>query len=182
MTHQLLKADIGIAMGITGTEVSKDAASMILTDDNFSTIVKAITTGRNIYANIKNSIRFLLSGNTAAIIAVIYSSFAGLPVILLQFILLFINLLTDSLPAIAIGMEPSHGDVLKDKPRDPKEPILTNSLAISILIEGLIIAIFVVIGYYIGYGSTKDALKGSTIAFQYYVLLDCSMDLIVEKT
>ncbi|QNM15900.1 cation-translocating P-type ATPase [Fusobacterium hominis] len=166
----LKKADIGIAMGITGTEVSKDAASMILTDDNFSTIVKAITTGRNIYANIKNSIRFLLSGNTAAIIAVIYSSFAGLPVIFAPVHLLFINLLTDSLPAIAIGMEPSHGDVLKDKPRDPKEPILTNSLAISILIEGLIIAIFVVIGYYIGYGSTKDALKGSTIAFSVLCL------------
>ncbi len=113
----LKRADIGIAMGITGTEVSKDAASMILTDDNFSTIVKAVTTGRNIYANIKNSIRFLLSGNTAGILAVLYSSLVGLPVIFAPVHLLFINLLTDSLPAIAIGMEPSHGDVLTEKPR-----------------------------------------------------------------
>ena len=161
----LKRADIGIAMGITGTEVSKDAASMILTDDNFSTIVKAITTGRNIYANIKNSIRFLLSGNTAGILAVIYASFAGLPVIFAPVHLLFINLLTDSLPAIAIGMEPSHGEVLKDKPRDPKEPILTRNLSTKILLEGLVIATFVIIGFYLGYGETKDALKGSTMAF-----------------
>lgn len=161
----LKRADIGIAMGITGTEVSKDAASMILADDNFSTIVKAVTTGRNIYANIKNSIRFLLSGNTAAILAVIYSSFAGLPVIFAPVHLLFINLLTDSLPAIAIGMEPSHGEVLKEKPRDPKEPILTQALSSRILGEGLLIAIFVMAGFYLGYGEMKDALKGSTMAF-----------------
>ncbi|WP_291259347.1 cation-translocating P-type ATPase [Fusobacterium sp.] len=161
----LKRADIGIAMGITGTEVSKDAASMILADDNFSTIVKAITTGRNIYANIKNSIRFLLSGNTAAILAVIYASFAGLPVIFAPVHLLFINLLTDSLPAIAIGMEPSQGEVLKDKPRDPKEPILTKSLSMRILGEGFIIATCVIIGFYFGFGSMKDALKGSTMAF-----------------
>ena len=161
----LKRADIGIAMGITGTEVSKDAASMILADDNFSTIVKAVTTGRNIYANIKNSIRFLLSGNTAAILAVIYSSFAGLPVIFAPVHLLFINLLTDSLPAIAIGMEPSHGEVLKEKPRDPKEPILTQALSGRILTEGLLIAIFVMIGFYLGYGEMHDALKGSTMAF-----------------
>lgn len=161
----LKRADIGIAMGITGTEVSKDAASMILADDNFSTIVKAVTTGRNIYSNIKNSIRFLLSGNTAAILAVIYSSFANLPVIFAPVHLLFINLLTDSLPAIAIGMEPSHGDVLREKPRDIKEPILTKQLATRILMEGLSIAVVVVIGFYIGLGQTKDALKGSTLAF-----------------
>lgn len=161
----LKRADIGIAMGITGTEVSKDAASMILADDNFSTIVKAVTTGRNIYANIKNSIRFLLSGNTAAILAVIYSSFAGLPVIFAPVHLLFINLLTDSLPAIAIGMEPSHGEVLREKPRDPKEPILTQALSGRILGEGILIAIFVMIGFYLGYGEMNDALKGSSMAF-----------------
>lgn len=161
----LRKADIGIAMGITGTEVSKEAASMILTDDNFSTIVKAITTGRNLYANIKNAIRFLLSGNMAAILAVIYSSFAGLPVIFAPVHLLFINLLTDSLPAIAIGMENGGDDVLNDKPRDPKEPILTPSFSRSLLLEGLVIAIFVVIGFYLGYGNNNDALKASTMAF-----------------
>ena len=102
----LKKANIGIAMGITGTEVSKNAASMILADDNFSTIVKAIITGRNVYRNIKNAIGFLLSGNTAAILAVLYSSLANLPVIFSAVQLLFINLLTDSLPSIAVGVEP----------------------------------------------------------------------------
>ena len=165
----LKRADIGIAMGITGTEVSKDAASMILTDDNFSTIVKAVTTGRNIYANIKNSIRFLLSGNTAGILAVLYSSLVGLPVIFAPVHLLFINLLTDSLPAIAIGMEPSHGDVLTEKPRNPKEPILTKKLSGKILIEGILIALSVMIGFYIGY-KDNDALKASTIAFSVLCL------------
>lgn len=165
----LKRADIGIAMGITGTEVSKDAASMILTDDNFSTIVKAVTTGRNIYANIKNSIRFLLSGNTAGILAVLYSSLVGLPVIFAPVHLLFINLLTDSLPAIAIGMEPSHGDVLTEKPRNPKEPILTKELSGKILLEGILIALFVMIGFYIGY-KDNDALKASTIAFSVLCL------------
>lgn len=165
----LKKADIGIAMGITGTEVSKDAASMILSDDNFSTIVKAITTGRNIYANIKNSIGFLLSGNMAGILAVLYSSLMGLPVIFAPVHLLFINLLTDSLPAIAIGMEPAHEDVLKDPPRDPKEPILTKELSIKILFEGLLIAIAVLIGYYLGYRNGNN-MKASTIAFSVLCL------------
>ena len=120
----LKQADIGIAMGITGTEVSKDAASMILTDDNFATIVKAITNGRNVYENIKNSIRFLLSGNTSGILAVLYASIAALPVPFMPVHLLFINLLTDSLPAIAIGMEKPRKDLLKEKPRDSKESIL----------------------------------------------------------
>lgn len=165
----LKKADIGIAMGITGTEVSKDAASMILSDDNFSTIVKAVTTGRNIYANIKNAIRFLLSGNMAAILAVIYASFIGLPVIFAPVHLLFINLLTDSLPAIAIGMEPSHDDVLNEPPRDPKEPILTKDLISRILSEGFLIAVAVMIGYYMGFKG-GDKLKASTIAFSVLCL------------
>ncbi|GAA0078188.1 cation-translocating P-type ATPase [Clostridium sp. CTA-5] len=146
----LKQANIGIAMGITGTEVSKDAASMILTDDNFATIVKSISNGRNIYSNIKNSIRFLLSGNTSGILAVLYSSLMALPVPFAAVHLLFINLLTDSLPAIAIGMEKSTKDVLHDKPRDVKESILTKSFIKSILIEGLLIAIFTMTSYHIG--------------------------------
>ena len=98
----LKQADIGIAMGITGTEVSKDAASVILTDDNFATIVKSVSNGRSIYSNIKSSIKFLLSGNTSGIIAVLYSSIMALPMPFAAVHLLFINLLTDSLPAIAI--------------------------------------------------------------------------------
>ncbi len=159
----LKKANIGIAMGITGTEVSKNAASMILADDNFSTIVKAIITGRNVYRNIKNAIGFLLSGNTAAILAVLYSSLANLPVIFSPVQLLFINLLTDSLPSIAVGVEPKNEDILDEKPRDPNEAILTKRFSSKLLIEGVLIAIFIIIAFYIG---LKDsALKGSTMAF-----------------
>ena len=121
----LKRADIGVAMGITGTEVSKDAASMILTDDNFATIVRAVVNGRGVYANIKNAIQFLLSGNTAGILCVLWASLAALPVPFQAVHLLFINLLTDSLPAIAIGMEPAGDDLLDQPPRDPKAPCWT---------------------------------------------------------
>ena len=113
----LKKADIGIAMGITGTEVSKDAADMILADDNFATIIKAVLNGRNVYRNILNAILFLLSGNLAAILVVLYCSLMALDVPFKPVHLLFINLLTDSLPALAIGMEPSDNLLLKKKPR-----------------------------------------------------------------
>ena len=146
----LKKADIGIAMGITGTEVSKDAASMILTDDNFATIVKSVTNGRNVYANIKNSIKFLLSGNMSGILSVLYASIAALPVPFAAVHLLFINLLTDSLPAIAIGVEKSRKDVLKDAPRDSRESILTKDFMIEIAIEGLIIGIFTMTAFHFG--------------------------------
>lgn len=160
----LKKADVGIAMGITGTEVSKDAASMILTDDNFSTIVKSVVTGRNLYANIKNSIRFLLSGNTAGILAVFYASLMGLPVIFAPVHLLFINLLTDSLPAIAIGMEPSQGNVLDEKPRESNAPLLDKQLSSRILMEGTLIAVVTMIAFYLGFAK-GDAGLGSTMAF-----------------
>lgn len=160
----LKQADIGIAMGITGTEVSKDAASMILTDDNFATIVKSVTNGRNIYANIKNSIKFLLSGNTSGILAVLYSSIFALPVPFAAVHLLFINLLTDSLPAIAIGMEKSKKDVLKDKPRDAKESILTKDFLVDIGIQGLLIGIFTMISYHIGLATGNHGIA-MTMAF-----------------
>ncbi|WP_300331469.1 calcium-translocating P-type ATPase, PMCA-type [Fusobacterium sp.] len=164
----LKKADIGIAMGITGTEVSKDAASMILTDDNFSTIIKAVATGRNIYANIKNSIKFLLSGNLAGIISVFYASILNLPMPFAPVHLLFINLVTDSLPAIAIGMEPGSNKVLEEKPRDINEPILTKELSTKILLEGLLITIFVLIGFYKGLEISKEL--GMTMAFSILCL------------
>ena len=160
----LKQADIGIAMGITGTEVSKDAASMILTDDNFATIVKSVTNGRNIYANIKNSIKFLLSGNMSGILSVLYASLLALPAPFAPVHLLFINLVTDSLPAIAIGMEKSKKDVLKDKPRDSKESILTKDFMVDICVQGLIIGIFTMMAYHIGLtkGSNGAAM---TMAF-----------------
>ena len=161
----LKKADIGVAMGITGTEVSKDAASMILEDDNFATIVKAVLNGRNVYENIKNAIQFLLSGNMAAILCVLFASIVGLPMPFAPVHLLFINLLTDSLPAIAIGMEPASKDLLDRKPRDPKEPILNRSLLGKIFGQGLLIGIATMAAFYIGYGSTQNAALAMTMAF-----------------
>ena len=160
----LKKADIGVAMGITGTEVSKDAASMILADDNFATIVKAVVNGRSVYTNIKNAIQFLLSGNTAGIFCVLYASLLALPVPFQPVHLLFINLLTDSLPAIAIGMEPARKGLLKQKPRDPKEPILNKSLLSRIGGQGLLIAIVTMIAFYLGYQG-GDSVMASTMAF-----------------
>ena len=160
----LKQADIGIAMGITGTEVSKDAASVILTDDNFATIVKSVANGRNIYNNIKNSIKFLLSGNASGIIAVLYTSIMALPMIFAPVHLLFINLLTDSLPAIAIGAERSRRDLLKDKPRDTNLSILSKDLISEIAFEGLVIAIFTIVAFTIGL-KTGDNFVASTMAF-----------------
>lgn len=164
----LKKADIGVAMGITGTEVSKDASSMILVDDNFATIVKAVVNGRGMYANIRNSIQFLLSGNMAGILCVLFASLAGLPAPFAPVHLLFINLLTDSLPAIAIGMEPAKKGLLRQKPRDPKEPILNKDLLGKIGYQGLLIAIPTMIAFYIGYA--EDAVAGATMAFAVLTL------------
>lgn len=160
----LKQADIGVAMGITGSEVSKDAASMVLTDDNFATIIKAVENGRNIYQNIKNSIQFLLSGNFGAILAVLYASVAGLPVPFAPVHLLFINLLTDSLPAIALGLEPHTQNVMQEKPRPMDESILTGKYLLSIGTEGLCIGVMTMAAFYIGYVSGGSALA-STMAF-----------------
>ena len=160
----LKQADIGVAMGITGTEVSKDAASVILTDDNFSTIVKAVENGRNIYNNIKNSIKFLLSGNLSAIIAVLYCAIINLPMPFAAVHLLFINLLTDSMPAIAIGMEKSNGNLLKEKPRGRNESILNKELLKIVAFEGIIISIFTIISFY-GGNPNLNPKAASTMAF-----------------
>lgn len=160
----LKQADIGVAMGITGSEVSKDAASMVLTDDNFATIVKAVENGRNVYRNIKNSIQFLLSGNFGAILAVLYASIVGLPVPFAPVHLLFINLLTDSLPAIALGLEPHSKDVMDEKPRPMNESILTRDFMIKVGTEGLSIGITTMIAFLIGYRG-GNALLASTMAF-----------------
>lgn len=146
----LKQADIGIAMGITGTEVSKDAASMILTDDNFATIVKAVANGRNVYTNIKNSIQFLLSGNLAGILVVMITSLFGLPLPFTAVQLLFINLLTDSLPALAVNMEKPTGDLLNQKPRSPKEGILTKDFLQTLGIQGALIAVATMAAFYLG--------------------------------
>ena len=159
----LKKADIGVAMGITGTEVSKDAASMILTDDNFATIIKAVANGRNVYRNIKNAVKFLLSGNMAGIMAVLYTSLAALPVPFQPVHLLFINLLTDSLPAIAIGMEKAEKDLLSEQPRDPKQGILTKDLMTALFVQGGLIAVCTMSAFYIGLST--DSATASSMAF-----------------
>jgi Ca2+-transporting ATPase len=160
----LKQADIGIAMGITGTEVAKEAAAMILADDNFSTIVDAISTGRSIYANIKNAIKFLLSGNTAGVLSVLYASLLGLPVPFAPVHLLFINLITDSLPAIAIGLEPHNRHLMHEKPRNINVPILNKTFATEIISEGLLIALSTMVAFHIGL-SGGDAHIASTMAF-----------------
>ena len=159
----LKKADIGVAMGITGTEVSKDAAGMILSDDNFATIIKAVANGRNVYRNIKNAILFLLSGNTAGVFSVLYTSIMGLPVPFAPVHLLFINLLTDSLPALAIGMEPADERLLDEKPRDPKAGIMTRDFVMTMIAEGTLIAVVTMTAYHIGIAVSPA--MASTMAF-----------------
>lgn len=160
----LKQADIGVAMGITGTEVAKDASSMVLTDDNFSTIVKAVSNGRSLYTNIKNAIQFLLSGNTGAILVVLYATLFALPAPFAPVHLLFINLLTDSLPAIAIGLEPHNKKVMHDNPRNIHEPLLNKKFATKVGLEGLLIAAVTIIAFQIGL-ATGDTMVASTMAF-----------------
>lgn len=159
----LKQAYIGVAMGITGSEVAKDAASMVLTDDNFATIVKAIENGRNLYRNIQRAIQFLLSGNTAGILAVLYASFMALPVPFKAVHLLFINLLTDSLPAIALGVEPHSSDVMNEKPRPKNQSILTKKVLTNICVEGVVIGVMTMIAFYVGF--MRNAEVASTMAF-----------------
>ena len=160
----LKKADVGVAMGITGTEVSKDAAAMILADDNFATIVKAVLNGRSVYANIRSAVQFLLSGNMAAILAVIYASLAGLSVPFQPVHLLFINLLTDSLPAIALGMEPARPGLMDQKPRDPNASMMDRPMITRVFGQGLMIGVASMIAFYIGLAEGGAALA-STMAF-----------------
>ena len=171
----LKSADVGVAMGITGTEVAKDSASMILTDDNFATIIKSVLNGRNVYTNIKNAIKFLLSGNAAGILAVLYASFMALPMPFTAVQLLFINLITDSLPALAISMEPSNPSLIRDKPRPRDESVLNPDTLKDISFTGLLMAIATIIAFMIGLFSGDglglasengiNTVTGSTMAF-----------------
>ncbi|MFQ8741546.1 MAG: cation-translocating P-type ATPase [Clostridium sp.] len=165
----LKKADIGVAMGIMGTEVSKDAASMILTDDNFATMIKAVANGRNVYRNIRNAVQFLLSGNMAGILCVLYASILALPMPFAPVHLLFINLLTDSLPAIAIGMESQEEGLLDQPPRDPKEGILTAAFLLRLVLQGMLIAVSTMTAYHVGM-DTGGAGTASTMAFSALTL------------
>jgi Ca2+-transporting ATPase len=144
-------ADIGVAMGITGTDVAKGASDMILTDDNFSTIITAIEQGRNIYNNIKKSVIFLLTCNLGEVVAMVIPLLIGWQVPLLAVQLLWINLLTDSLPAIALGMDKGDPDVMKEKPRNPKESFFAGGAGFHAALGGLIIGLLTIFGFCYGY-------------------------------
>ncbi len=159
----LKQADVGVAMGITGSEVAKDSASMVLTDDNFATIVKAVENGRNLYANIQKAIQFLLSGNFAGILCVVFASLMNLPVPFAAVHLLFINLLTDSLPAIALGSEPHTNRVMEEKPRPKNQSVLTKKILTNIGVEGVVIAIMTMAAFYIGLRTNQETAR--TMAF-----------------
>jgi len=144
-------ADIGVAMGITGTDVAKGASDMILTDDNFATIVSAIEHGRNIYNNIKKSVIFLLTCNLGEVITVFITLLIGLEAPLIATQLLWINLITDSFPAVALGMDPGNPDVMKEKPRDAKESFFAGGASLHVILGGLLIGALTILAFWFGY-------------------------------
>lgn len=163
----LKAADIGVAMGITGTDVAKGASDMILTDDNFSTIVAAIEEGRNIYNNIKKSILFLLSCNIGEIIAIFLAVLLNWPTPLISIHILWVNLITDTFPALSLGVDPEDKSVMDEKPRDPKEGIFNRITLIETLVNGLLIGILTLTAFVVGlklYGY-RDPKHAQTMAF-----------------
>ena len=144
-------ADIGVAMGITGTDVAKGASDMILTDDNFATIVSAIEHGRNIYNNIKKSVIFLLTCNLGEVITMFAAILIGWETPLIATQLLWINLITDSFPAVALGMDPGNKDVMKEKPRDAKESFFAGSAGLHVILGGVLIGILTILAFWFGY-------------------------------
>ena len=163
-------ADIGVAMGITGTDVAKNAADMILTDDNFSTIITAIEEGRNIYNNIKKSVIFLLASNAGEVVAMVVCILIGLPTPLIATQLLWINLLTDTLPAVALGMDPGDPEVMNHPPRKPKEIFFAEYASLRVIGGGLLIGLLTIFafwyGYYVnGYSPYDDSIPNDVTEF-----------------
>ncbi|RBP44680.1 cation-translocating P-type ATPase [Garciella nitratireducens] len=163
----LKQADIGVAMG-TGTDVAKDAAAMILTDDNFASIVKAVSVGRTVYENIKKAISYLFAGNLGAIIAILYAVLFNLPNPFTALQLLFINLVNDSLPAIALGMQKAEPNTMKKKPRDPKEGLFAGGTFQAVAVRGTLIGIAVIVSFYIGLSHSDE--MGVAMAFTTLIL------------
>ncbi|RKD31804.1 calcium-translocating P-type ATPase, SERCA-type [Thermohalobacter berrensis] len=159
----LKRANIGCAMGITGTDVSKEASDMILTDDNFTTIVAAVEEGRTIFDNIKKSIHFLLSCNIGEVVALFIAILLNLPSPLIPIHILWVNLVTDSFPALALGVDPAEPDIMKRKPRDPKKGIFAEGLGNSIIVHGIIVALVTLLAFNIG--RKIDITTGRTMAF-----------------
>ena len=161
----LKAADIGCAMGITGTDVAKGAADMTLTDDNFATIVDAVREGRGIYANIKKVVGFLLGTNIGEVITVFAAMLLWHRTPLVSMQLLWINLVTDSLPAIALGMEAVEADVMEKKPKPKDESIFANGLGVRVVLQGFLFAILTLIGFRLGENATGTLAGGQTMAF-----------------
>ena len=179
-------ADIGCAMGITGTDVAKGAADMILTDDNFATIVHAVEQGRGIYANIKKSIQYLLSCNIGEIIIIFLATvfnFHQMPLVPIQ--LLWLNLVTDSLPALALGMEPVEKGVMKQKPRNPKTSIFANGFAVSMVFYGVLVGLITLAAYLLGEYVLSDPLladgTANTMAFATLVFCELTRAFAVRS-
>jgi Ca2+-transporting ATPase len=173
----LKQADIGIAMGITGTDVAKESASMILTDDNFSSIVNAVEEGRNIYTNIKKFVNYLLSSNFAEVLTIFLSIFlfthnGEIVWPLTATMILYMNLLTDSLPALALGVDPGDPEVMKRKPRDPKEPIITTNLLSNIILIGVIVAAATLLVFRHALETTGNVAYAQTLALTTLVILE----------
>ncbi len=166
----LKAADIGCAMGVTGTDVAKEAADMTLTDDNFATIVEAVREGRGIYANIKKVVGFLLGTNIGEVITVFAAMLLWHKTLLLSIQLLWINLVTDSLPAIALGMEPVESDIMGKRPKPKDEGIFANGLGIRVVLQGLMFALLTLIGFKAGESVTGSLQGGQTLAFMVLAL------------
>jgi Ca2+-transporting ATPase len=162
----LKAADIGVAMGRSGTDVAKSAADMILTDDNFQTIVSAVEEGRNIFRNIKKAIVFLLSSNTGEFISVFTAILLGWPPLLLPIHILWVNLVTDTLPALSLGVDPGGSDVLEEPPREPDESLFARGAGANIIANGLLIGILTLMAFRIGLRlSGGSILHARTVAF-----------------
>jgi len=177
-------ADIGVAMGITGTDVAKGAADMILTDDNFATIISAIEQGRNIYNNIKKAVIFLITCNLGEVVAMFVTLLAGWAAPLLATQLLWVNLLTDSLPAVALGMDPGDPDVMKEKPRDPKESFFAGGAGLRVILGGILIGVLTLFafcyGYYEhGYSPFAESVPADIVGYArtmaFMVLVACQL-------
>ena len=182
----LKTADIGCAMGITGTDVAKGAADMILTDDNFTTIVHAVEQGRGIYANIKKSIQYLLSCNIGEVIIIFIATvfnFRQMPLVPIQ--LLWLNLVTDSLPALALGMEPVEAGIMKRKPRNPKDSIFAHGFAFSMIFYGLLVGAITLIAYLLGEYVLSDPAvadaTANTMAFATLVFCELTRAYAVRS-
>ena len=169
------KADIGIAMGITGTDVAKNTAEVILTDDNFATIVNAVEEGRIIYSNIKKFVAYLLSCNLGEVLIVLISILMDLPVPLIPIQLLWLNLVTDSFPALALGVERGEADIMEEKPRDPDEPILDKEIKITVAIQSIAITVATLLAYFVGlkwYGLESGINHARTMAFATLIICE----------